>query len=302
MVRVLRLGLLALLAGLLGCALTPSPTPLNVASLLRDERFVLPAQPFDPAALFALSPAMHDYARRRLPSPSSRHDLRRALLQALSDDAALRLRYDAERTLSAAEAFEARAGNCLSLVLMTAAFARHLGQPVSYREVLVPDEVRQRGDLILVSGHINLVLGPPPPSSAMRIGDRGSPLIVDFLPPSDLRSQRSVPLPESTLVAMYLSNRAAEELTASRLDAAYGWAREALLREPSHLGAANTLAVVYQRAGLVDAAEAALRHVLAIEPNHPAALANLVALLQRTGRRAMHAQQNPAAALEPAVR
>jgi hypothetical protein len=41
--------------------------------------------------------------------------------------------------LTAREAFAARTGNCLSLVIMTSAFAKQLGLPVSYRRVVMEE-------------------------------------------------------------------------------------------------------------------------------------------------------------------
>jgi transglutaminase-like putative cysteine protease len=49
------------------------------------------------------------------------------------------LEYDAEETLNASEAFDRKSGNCLSLVLMTAAMARELGLDVRFQNVRMDD-------------------------------------------------------------------------------------------------------------------------------------------------------------------
>ena len=59
-----------------------------------------------------------------------------ALLEALYTQGELRLEYDARRTRTAAEAFDARMGNCLSLVIMTAAFATEMQLQVRFQDVL----------------------------------------------------------------------------------------------------------------------------------------------------------------------
>ena len=51
----------------------------------------------------------------------------------------LGLEYDATSTRTASEAYAARAGNCLSLVIMTSAFAKALGLPVYYQRVFVDE-------------------------------------------------------------------------------------------------------------------------------------------------------------------
>lgn len=265
------------------CALPPPATPPE--SLLHDQLFPAPAVMVDAQRVFALSDEMLRFAATELhsvPFGPSRQDPRRALLDALYRGR-LQLRYDAELTRDASQAFAARAGNCLSLVIMTAAFAKHLGLPVSYRQVLVDDLYSRAGDLFLASGHVNLLLERTTARSVFARRDDGA-LVVDFLPPEELRGQRSLPLEEATIVAMYLNNRAAEALSEGRLADAYAWARESLRQDPAFAAGINTLAVVYQRAGHVREAETALRAVLAREPLQVSALSNLVQLLQRHGR------------------
>lgn len=272
--------LCALSALLSACAnrAPPAPSP----QLLHDELFTLPTPAPDGQDVFAMSAAMRAYAEREL-TPLARHpDPRRELIAALYNKGRLQLDYDASVTRSAAESFASRAGNCLSLVIMTASFARHLGLPVSFQAVQIDDFYTRNGGLYFASGHVNLVLGPPAGRSAFNRSDRES-LTVDFLPQDELRGQRTRPLEEQTIVAMFLNNRAAEALAAGRIAQAYGYARAALLQDPGFYNASNTLGVVYNRAGHSAPAEAAFRHALAGDADNVSALSNLVKLLQRQG-------------------
>lgn len=274
---------LLLCALLTACASRPPTRP--VAELLHDQLFAPPRDAIDATTVFALSDDMRRYAAAELRGTTQLRDPRRALIDALYSRSHLGLSYDASATRNAAEAFTARAGNCLSLVIMTAAFAKHLGLPVSYRNVLVEDLYTRQGDLFMSSGHVNLVLDGPPPRR--HFGEQEpQALTIDFLPPEELRGQRSEPLAERTIVAMFMNNRAAEALTQGRLDDGYAWAREAVRQDPGFAAAVNTLGVVYMRGGHLQQAEAALRAVLAQEPEHLSALSNLVLLLQRAGRQA----------------
>lgn len=285
MQRVAVLLLIALFAALLSaCASTP-PAP-QVSSLLNDHLVAPLPQPIDTTQIFAMSPAMLRYAERELAQTSHIREPRRELIDALYNRGKLRLQYDAGATRSAAEAFEDRAGNCLSLVIMTAAFARHLGLQVTFQSVLSDDAYSRVGDLYLVSGHVNLVLNRATrPAAASLFADQGpSALTVDFLPAADLNGQRTRAIDESTIVAMFMNNRAAEALSEGQPSQAYWWAREALKQDPGFLAGVNTLAVVYSRLGLVVQAEGALRHALVQEPWNTSALSNLVRLLDRTGR------------------
>jgi regulator of sirC expression with transglutaminase-like and TPR domain len=281
--RLLAVVLLAVVLLAAGCATPPPPAPPTPVPLLHDKLFPGAVRP--PAAddLFTLSAEMEAYANRHLLSLLRQSDPRQALVDTMYLKGGLQLSYDASRTRTAAEAFAARQGNCLSLVIMTAAFAQWLGLPVSFQSVLVEETYSRNGDLTLASQHVNLVIGPPPLRPGVGRGTEDT-LVVDFLPAADIRGQRGRPLERRTIVAMFFNNRAAEALVDGQLDQAYWLAREALLHDPGYVNAANTLGVIYARAGHDGAAEAALRHVLASDATAINALSNLLPLLQRTQR------------------
>ena len=279
-----RVAVLLISAMLSACASTPPIQP--VAGLLNDHLVAPPTQPVDARQIFAMSPAMLQYAERELAQSSHAREPRRELIDALYNRGKLRLRYDAGATRSAAEAFDDRAGNCLSLVIMTAAFARHIGLQVTFQSVLSDDAYSRVGDLYLVSGHVNLVLNRAsrPAVASLFANQEPGALTVDFLPAADLVGQRTRASEETTIVAMFMNNRAAEALAEGRPSQAYWWAREALQQDRGFLAAVNTLAVVYSRLGLMAQAEGALRHVLVQDPLNTSALSNLVRLLDRTAR------------------
>jgi tetratricopeptide (TPR) repeat protein len=265
----------------MGCAHRPSG-PAAAPQLLQDSLFAAPAQPIDKNAIFALSDDMRAYVSAEFGHLRAQEDPRRALLEALNKRS-LKLSYDAGVTRNAAQAFAAKSGNCLSLVLMTAAFAKHLNLPYSYQNVHADALYSRSADLLLASGHVNLVLERLHHLTQFHPAKR-TELIVDFLPASELAGQISRHIDEATIVAMYLNNRAAEQLAAGQLDEAYHWAREAVLQDGGFAAAFNTLAVIYLRRQHLPQAEAALRTLLDLEPNNAAAWNNLVLVLQRSGR------------------
>ena len=256
--------------------------PPAAAPLLHDELF--PAQGIAPDTrrVFAMSEAMKTYADTELATALRGGDPRRALIDALYAKGQLRLDYDSTLTRNAAEAFTDRAGNCLSLVIMTASFARHLGLPVSFQSVLGDDFYSRSGQIMMASGHVNLVLDRISRSGFGR--ENQDTLTVDFLSQDELRGQRTKVLDEATVVAMYLNNRAAEFLVDGRLHEAYAFARGALLHDPGFYAAANTLGVIYSRAGHVAPAVAAFRQALTGDPWLVSALSNLAQLLLREGQ------------------
>jgi tetratricopeptide (TPR) repeat protein len=273
--------LLSLVALLAACA-GPREVAQRPDFLFDDRLFAAPSERVGADEIFQVSDAM----RRYLQHPQIEVQLRkrgpqRGLLEALYTTGELRLDYDARTTRNAAQAFDARAGNCLSLVVMTAAFAKELGLTVRYQSAYLEETVTRRSNLLLLSGHVNVTLG-------RRFVDPRFPvqeaMTVDFLPPEELRGLRTREIDEQTVVAMYMNNRAVEALVAGRIDDAYAWAREAVRHDPQFLGALNTLGVVYLRRNALAQAAAVFSHVLERDAENLTALANLAGAYARDGR------------------
>lgn len=272
----------ALLAA--GCATAPPPPVPVPVQLFADDRFAPPAAKIDAAEVFALSDSMRQYLRDEMAAPLRRAGAQQGLIDALYSKSQLKLEYDTALTRNAAQAFEARAGNCLSLVIMTAAFAKELGLPVRFQAAVGDAVWSKTGDLYLSSEHVNITLGRPL-RDAWTTRDL-SPLTIDFLPPAEIRGMRTREIDEVTVTAMFMNNRAAEALVAGRLDDAYWWARAAVRQSPAFAGALNTLGVVYLRHGDFGHAERAFGTVIEREPANTRAMSNLAQVLERTGRAA----------------
>jgi len=153
----------------------------------------------------------------------------------------------------------------LSLVIMTAAFAKELGLRVTYQTVATEETWSRSDDILFYSTHVNLSLDRREIDSK-RGYDPGSMLTVDFLPAADILGQRTRSISENTVVAMYMNNRAAEALARQQIDEAYWWVRGAVVRAPNFSNSYNTLGVVYLRHGDLHAAEQVLNHLLERNP------------------------------------
>jgi tetratricopeptide (TPR) repeat protein len=287
------------LAGLGGCAVEPKAPP--PADVFRDAAFRPPSVRIDAEAAMALSPAMKRFAETEMASEIRQKGLRDGLIDALYTKGRLQLDYDSEITRTAAEAFDAKRGNCMSLVLMTAAFARHLNLPVRFNSVYLEESWTRFNGIFFVAGHVNISLARPLATSARTTVFGDSELLtIDFLPPDQMRRNRSRAVDESTILAMFMNNRAAEALTLGQVDDAYWWARAAIQTDSRWLAAYNTLAVLYRRKGLFDNAESTLRVVLEREPLNTQAMSNLVLVLSDVGRRAeAQAYANQLAQIQP---
>ncbi len=268
-----------------GCATQSQLAPMPPSGdLYRDARFAPPKGEVNADQLFTLSPAMQAYLKSPGFQAHTRHSgQQRGLFDALYTSGELKLDYDTTYTRNAAETFAARKGNCLSLVIMTAAFARSIGLNPHFQQALIDQQWSREGSLYIASTHVNLRLANRPiRDGTVDLAERT--LTVDFLPPEDSRWYPTLPLEESTIVAMYMNNRAAEELARNRLDDAYWWARAAIEQAPSFIAAYNTLGVVYFTHGDVDAAELVYRRALQRSPEDTTLMRNLLPVLARLGK------------------
>jgi hypothetical protein len=265
---------------LAACATPPvSPPP---EPFFHDTWFPAPVGRHDADNVFELSDTMQRYLRLDIAHQIRNDGPVRGLIKALYRRDQLKLDYDSTRTLNAAEAFDARRGNCLSLVIMTAAFAKAMDLQVTYQTVATEETWSRRDDIAFSNTHVNLTLGKRAIHATPGF-DESRLLTINFLPAEYILGQRTRPIKEDTIVAMYMNNRAAEALAQGLIDDAYWWSRSALLRAPEFTSPYNTLGVVYLHHGDLQAAERVFRHLLERDPQDKQALSNLATTLDKLG-------------------
>ena len=265
---------------LAGCA-TTSETQ-RPGHLFNDHLFSAASERVSAEDVFALSDEMKRYLSAEIAGPIRTKGPQKGLFDALYGKGELKLEYDAVMTRNAAQAFAARSGNCLSLVIMTAAFAKELGLSVRYQSALLEDTWSRSGDIQFFIGHVNVTLGSRQPNDGYR--RVASELTIDFLPPSETRGLRTHVISEDNIVAMYMNNRSAELLTEGQVNDAYWWARAAIWQDPGFLKSYNTLGVIYQRHGNLAEAEQVLTYALKRDPGNLHMMSNLVRVLVDQGR------------------
>jgi Tfp pilus assembly protein PilF len=274
-----------------GCA---SPThPLAAASpdMFDDAHFGPPMEPIDPDDVFRMTPEMQAYLEKTVMPMARARGVREALTEALYTRSKLMLEYDSSTTRTASQAFEARQGNCLSLVIMTGAFANAMDLKVTYQQVATEDLWSRSGGMYFMSGHVNLAF--------QHRFDKSVIYTIDFMPAVNdgLFTQ---PISQETVLAMFMNNRAAEAMVRGHLDDAYWRIRQAVKLDPQFRSAYNTLGVIYLRHGDTARAEQVLHYVLQGEPNNPRVLSNYAEALRGLGRTSeAQAVQARLAVLEP---
>jgi Flp pilus assembly protein TadD len=279
-VRILVSALIGLLLG--ACAAPPRFAGEPPEFLFHDESFAVSAERFDAANVFSLSEPM-----RRFLAVDIAHQLHsmgpaHGLVNALYTKGLLKLEYDASMTRNASEAFDARAGNCLSLVIMTAAFAKELGLQVEFHGARTDEIWSRSGDLLLGSGHVNVTLEPWRTTVGIE-GVRKNPLTVDFLTGDEVSGLLTREVSEATIVAMYMNNKAVEALMHGDLDNAYGWVSAAIRQSPEFVSSYNTLGIIYERHGDPQQAARVFSYVLGRTPDNLTVMSNLADLQSRLG-------------------
>jgi Tfp pilus assembly protein PilF len=267
----MKLWLAVLLTIVLGACTVASVSQRPVV-LFHDDLFAPPTDLISVEDVFALSEEMQQYLQTEIAESIRSKGRQRGLYEALYKNRGLWLDYEDTFTRNAAQAFHDRTGNCLSLVIMTGAFARQIGLPVQYQDVLGSESWSRNSDLYLANGHMNISLLD------------GPAMTLDFLTPDEIRNQRRRVRSEQTVVAMYMNNRAIEALSAGQLDNAYWWTRAAITQDPKFLAAFNTLGVIYRRHANPEIAEQILSSIRMQEPGNIQILSNLAITLTDLGR------------------
>ena len=275
---------------LAGCATTVPLAPAG-SEMFDDAQFGQAREPLDPADVFRLTPEMQDYLDKTIMPIARARGIRQALTDALYTRSKLMLEYDSSTTRTAAQAFDARQGNCLSLVIMTGAFANAMNLKVTYQQVATEDMWSRSGDMYFMSGHVNLAFQHRYDVSVI--------YTIDFMPAVN-DGLYTRPISQETVLAMYMNNRAAEAMVRGQLDDAYWRVRQAVKLDPQFYSAYNTLGVIYLRHGDAARAEQVLRYVLNGSPDNPRILSNYAEALRKLGRTAeAQAVQAHLAAVEP---
>lgn len=250
-----------LMAGFIlgGCAYQ-RPTDLNPPRLQYDGALSQVAD----VDVLALSAEMEAFLERYILIYADKHTRLTLLMDAASGNGMLGFDYDAALTLTASEAFEVRAGNCIGFANMMVALSRAAGLKASYQEVFRQPEWSSREDTVLLVKHINVVLENAGYTYVMDVsGLRFSPNV-----------RRRV-IDDDYAKALYLNNIGVDSLIENDLPTAYAYMRKAIETEPLLTDSWVNMGVVLGRNGQLDDAATALRNALGIDNFEYAALSNL---------------------------
>lgn len=174
-------------------------------------------------------------------------------------------------------------GNCMSLAVLTTAYAKLANVDFDYRKVNTMPIFEKQGDVILSSSHVQTYLYKPnfqPKQNTFYFRPPG--IVVDYFP-----STSNMPgklFSKSQFIAMYYRNIAADYLIDNELEAAFAHAVASYKYDKNSAETINLLAVLHRRLGDIDGAEAIYQAALTHDLNNVAMLNNYATLLKSQQR------------------
>lgn len=287
------LGVWLVLVTLSGCALQPrSDLPHNLDYpdwLLTGERLfeqpIVIDEEVPDVAVSEPTDAMSAYVGTLVTSTSYAAARRlRQLLAGLSRDGFFMSAYSAHRTLTAAETFEAKAGNCLSYTNMFIALAREAGLDAVYQVVDVPPSWDADAGFLIRYTHINVLV------KNIRMGagfEHG--VNVDFndvLPALDYPRRE---VSDAYAKALFYANQSVALMRSGQSRASFGHLRRAIETDPGNVDLWINLGAVYAIQGDFAASAEAYKVALQIDGNSKSALSGLARTYANLGDQTMAA-------------
>lgn len=281
----IKLLLVTLLFGMSACQSTPSPNQaFKIANLFHDELFT-PIDTVEVDDIYRLPEPFVAQFRRQFQADNMLRSQSIIANEWLAQYIGAQdggFEYRDNVTHTASETALNRQGNCMSLVVLSAALADVLNVPVEFYDIDIEPVWDRLGGFYLVNGHVNLSLLPAKDSHTVLF--RGTDILVDFLPERSVRAYHKKTVNKRQLTAMFYNNIAAEALVDADYDTAYSLVKKSILLDPQYVAAINTIAVIYRHKGYEAEAEYAYRLALQVDSQDLTTLYNLALILGEQGR------------------
>ena len=186
-------------------------------------------------------------------------------------------------TYDATTAMRLNKGNCMSLAILTTAYAKLSKLDFSYRKVSTLPIFTKKDDIILSSTHVQTVIYDPTFIAEENIFYLSPPgIVIDYFPSESQRVGKKLSL--ETFQAMYYKNIAADALADKDLNKSFLYANKAYQFDNENIETINLLAVIHRRFGDLETAEAIYKAGLEREKTSIALLSNYIMLLKSQQR------------------
>lgn len=232
-----------------------------------------------------LSPEMEAFLQRYILPYNNSQTRLYLLTTAVTSSGVLGFKYDPGRSLTAAEAFKARTGNCIGFANMMVALARRTGLKANYQEVIRSPQWNAFEDTLLLVKHVNVVIESKKYTYVMD----ASSLNISH------RAQRRV-VSDDYAKALYLNNLGADSLLQNDLPVAYAYQVKAIQTSPELTDSWVNMSVVFGRNGQLNDAVTVLNRALQINDSEYSAMNNLYEVYLEQGN--LQAAENLQAKVE----
>ncbi|RYV03850.1 hypothetical protein SOPP22_02230 [Shewanella sp. OPT22] len=186
-------------------------------------------------------------------------------------------------TFDASTAILQAQGNCMSLAMITSAYAKLINLEYDYKKVNSQPIFDKQNGYLLVSSHVQTRLFDPTYEKEEDSITVLKPMvIVDYFPSTDNYPGKL--LEEKTFVAKYYVNLAAQKIVDGRLDDAFHYSMKALEYDDQYSGAINILAVLHKQKGDHQTADSLYQYGLFYDENNVRLLSNYLILLKSQHR------------------
>lgn len=288
-VSALDLKLTALLVTTLLCACT-TPAKRDAGDIPQFRGGEIPALEMED--LSSVSDEMQAFLDLYIPPNIPQRQRAWKLAVAMTDPYVLGFNYDPSLTLTPAETFRQRTGNCLSFSLLLVAMAREAGVAAQFQEVILRPEYSSINDTFINSRHINVLLGRGHDSYVIDVSGQ----LLD-----DQAKTRKIGKREAA--AQYYNNLGVDALLENDLPLAWARFNQALKTDAELSYLWSNLGVVLNRNGQVADAERIYETALAVDRREAIAANNLYVIYEQEGRHSeaarlqtrveRHRKQNP---------
>ncbi|HTO57913.1 MAG TPA: transglutaminase domain-containing protein, partial [Pseudomonadales bacterium] len=240
-----------------GCVqVAPTPATADFAPLLDGRAlFGVDVAAADEVDVLGLSDDMRAFVAANGASQIEAVRVRR-LMAGMQNSGYFDLTYENDRTLTAAQTFTARSGNCLSFTNLFVALARESELDAQYQVVDVPPMWDSIDGWVIRNGHIDVILrGVRSNSSAGPIMFRRD-YVVDFNMADFQTAYPRRVVKDKTAFALFYNNRGVEALRAGDIRDAFANFKRALAKDPRESSVWVNLGAMYARQARYDLARA----------------------------------------------
>ncbi|WP_042145468.1 MULTISPECIES: hypothetical protein [unclassified Pseudoalteromonas] len=186
-------------------------------------------------------------------------------------------------TYTAQETIDNKAGNCISLAILTTAYAKLANIQFAYSEVTTAPVYFKESNFQLISNHVRTKLYDPTFIEEDKMAYFYKPgIIVDYFPSRNNWSNGIATYDK--FISMYYRNLAAKSLLKNDLNTA-GWLTlESLKFAPNSLSAINLLAIIFRSLDYYDLSEKVYLHGLKYSKDNLNLLTNYQLLLVKQNK------------------